>query len=77
MLIALSARWLPTFYQLAASAALLHSWPISMPLFFIASHFTLEMETAWTSETFVSYHNAIWHPNPELNLNVLDMMVNR
>jgi len=28
--------------------------------------FMVKMEAAWTPETLVFYHNAIWHHNPEL-----------
>jgi len=31
------------------------------------SHFTLKMEAARSSETFVSYHNSIWHHNPDVS----------
>jgi hypothetical protein len=46
----------------------LHFRSIFMPVFSIASHFTLKMEAAWRSETLVFYHVITRrHRNCELN----------
>jgi hypothetical protein len=41
------------------------------PFFSSTSHFTLNLDPARSSETLVTYHNIVWHHNPEdLNINV-------
>jgi hypothetical protein len=61
-LVAVAARLpLPTSYWLVNSASLLCSKPISMLVFPTASHFTLKMQAARSSETLVSYHNITQH----------------
>jgi hypothetical protein len=49
-------HFLTAQYWLTAYAALFHM-PVSVPFISIASHFTLKMKAAWTSETLVSCHN--------------------